>query len=267
MVPFRRMSRRVSDVERLKRLLLALPEIQLRVGWLGEQLGRWPVAFAARLLDELCDESERSNPEAREALLAVAIHFARLGPAPELDALREEAQGRHLLGLARLLRRGPAPVMVDRPATELPVPDYGTGRELTLGERRSLARRPNRRAFDKLLADPHPFVIRQLLQNPRLTEDDVVRLVARRPARAEVISEVAQSLHWLSRSRVRLSIILNPGAPPEIAMPLLPVCKRTELREVVRATETSMVLRGTAVELLERRPPIKGVDRADAILQ
>ncbi len=66
---------------------------------------------------------------------------------------------------------------------------------------------------------------------------------------------------------MRLAIVLNPGSPPEIAMPLLPVCKRTELKEVVRATESSMVLRATALELLERRPPIKGVDRADAVLQ
>lgn len=157
--------------------------------------------------------------------------------------------------------------MVDRPARDLPVPDYGAGRELTLGERRSLARRPNRRSFDKLLSDPHPFVIRLLLQNPKLTEDDVVRLAARRPARLEVLREISQSLRWLSRSRVRLTVVLNPGTPPEIAIPLLPVCKRTELREVVKATESSLVLRATALELLERRPPVKGVDRADAILQ
>lgn len=257
----------MPDVQRLKRLLLGLPEVGLRVGWLSEQLSDWPIAYAARILDELCDESERSDPDAREALLAVSIYFAGLGESPLIDALREIAQERHLLGLARLVRRAPPPVMIERPPEELPVPDYGAGRELTLGERRSLARRPNRRAFDKLLSDPHPLVIRQLLINPKLTEDDVVRMVAKRPARTEVIRQVAQSHRWLSRSRVRLSIILNPGSPPEITMPLLPVCKRTELQEVVQATETSMVLRGTAVELLERRPPIKGVDLADVVLQ
>jgi hypothetical protein len=256
----------MSDVGRLKRLLLSLADIELRVGWLADRLETWPLAYKARLLDELCDESERSDPEAREALLSVAIHFARLGNDDRVEELREQARIAQLLGLGRLLRRAPPPVMVDRPVTELPVPDYGTGRELTLGERRALARKPNRRAFDKLLSDPHPMVIRQLLLNPKLTEDDVVRLVARRPARAEAIVEVARSLRWLSRSRVRLAIILNPGSPPEIAMPLLPVCKRTELEEVVQATETSMVLRATALELLERRPPIQGVDRADAVL-
>jgi hypothetical protein len=257
----------VRDVRRLKRLLLSFADTGVRVGWLAEQLELWPVASAARLLDELCDESERSDPEAREALLALSLYLVSRGPSACVDRLREEAETRHLLGLARLLRRGPPPVMVDRPATELPVPDYGAGRELTLGERRSLARRPSRRSFEKLLADPHPLVIRLLLQNPKLTEDDVVRLVARRPARQAVMAEVAQSLRWLCHGRVRLTLVLNPGSPPEIAMPLLPICKRTELKEVVRATETSIVLRATALELLERRPPIRGVDLADVVLQ
>lgn len=257
----------MRDVERLKRILLSLSDIGLRVGWLSEQLGRLSIHHSARLIDALADQSERSDPGAREALLAVAIYFAQLGPCELLSALRQEATTRHLLGLERLLRRAPPPVRVDRPVADLPVPDYGAGRELTLGERRSLARQPNRRSFDKLMSDPHPLVIRLLLQNPKLTEEDVVRLVARRPARVPVLLEVTQSLRWLSRSRVRLALVLNPGSPPEIAMPLLSVCKRTELREVARATESSLVLRATALELLERRPPIKGVDRADAILQ
>src|SRR5262245_61802411 len=199
----------MAEVERLKRLLLSLPEIELRVGWLSGELLHWPLASAAHLLNALCEESERADPDAREALLAVSIYFAGLGQHELIDKLREQAQEQHLLGLERLVRRAPPPVLGERRTEELPVPDYGTGRELTLGERRALARRPNRRAFDKLLADPHPLVIRQLLRNPKLTEDDVVRMVARRPTRTAVIQEVAQSQRWLSRSRVRLAIILN----------------------------------------------------------
>ncbi|MCA9593506.1 MAG: hypothetical protein KC776_09360 [Myxococcales bacterium] len=254
-------------VARLKRLLLALSEPALRIGWLEEQLELWSVSEAATLLHGLCEESERSDPEAREALLSVVMLLAQRGDDALVQALREEAAGRRLLSLDRLVRAGPAPVVVERPATELPVPDYGVGRELTLGERRSLARRPNRRAFDRLLSDPHPLVIRQLLQNPKLTEADVLRLVTRRPARLEVLREVVQYPRWLTRSRVRLSILLNPGSPPAIAIPMLSVCKRTELVEVLRGTDVSNVLRATALELLERRPPLAVVDQADAVLQ
>ena len=94
-------------------------------------------------------------------------------------------------------------------------------------------------------------VIRQLLENPKLTEDDVVRLATRRPAQAATLRELANSPKWLCRGRVRMSILLNPGASPALTYPLLGVCSRTELREVTRSTHVSPELRQVAAEYLE----------------
>jgi len=250
------------DVAGLVRVLLSLPDVELRLAWLRELLTRLPPHRAAPLLDALCEESERLDPGAREAVLALAVLMVGLGECEVLDRLREEVAGRRLLSLDRMLRRAPPGSPQQRPQ-EPPVPDYGTGRELTVGERRSLARRPHRRSFEKLLNDPHPLVIRQLLQNPKLTEDDVVRLVAHRPARREALAEIAQLPRWLSRPRVRLALLLNPGTPQHIAVPMLCACTRGELREVLLSADTALLLRATARELLVRRPPI-GVDRAGA---
>jgi hypothetical protein len=89
-----------------------------------------------------------------------------------------------------------------------------------------------------------------------MVEDDAIRIATLRPARREAIQELARSPRWMARARVRLSILLNPGSPPEVAMPLVALCNREELRDVLRSTETSVVLRGTAQELLARRPPM-----------
>jgi hypothetical protein len=254
----------MHEVERLKRAVLSLPSVALRVDWLADHIGRQDATTRARLMNSLCEESERSDPDAREALLPFCLLLVAAGECDLLQSLRQRAHELHLLALGRVVRRAPPPAEWRDDAR---VPDYGTGRELTLGERRSLARRPNRRAFDKLLSDPHPMVIHQLLDNPKLTEDDVIRMAARRPGRPDTLRAVAGSKKWMSRGRVRLSLILNPNTPPEIAMPLLAVCKRTELREVIASSEANRVLRATALELFERRPPIRGVDRADAVLQ
>src|SRR6478609_5033322 len=253
----------MAPVERLKRVLLSLPDLALRTGWLRDFLNGGSLHEKATVLNALCEDNERAEPEAREAILVVALLFASLGECELVEQMRAQAEARHLLSLARLLRRGPAPVVHDRPARELPVPDYGTGRELTVGERKSLARAPSRRAFDKLLSDPHPLVIRQLLENPRLTEDDVVRIAARRPVRPEAVQAIARSERWLKRPRVRLAILLNPGSPPSVAMPLLAACTRSELVEIVHGGDTSKVLRATARELLARRPPLEQSDEAD----
>ena len=136
-----------------------------------------------------------------------------------------------------------------------------------MGERKSLARSPNRRSFDKLLGDPHPLVIRQLLENPRLTEDDVVRMTARRPARLEVLEAIARHGRWLSRPRVRLTVLFNPGSPGAMTMPLLAVCTRNELSEVLHHSESSPVLRSAALELLERLPPLRESEAPSFTLQ
>jgi hypothetical protein len=256
-----------GDAERLERVVLGFSEVGLRVEWLRDYLANTPPANAATTLEELCEASERSDPSAREAVLSLALLLARSSEEAFVGRLREEAEQHHLLCLGRLLRRSPSrPPAADR-APDPPIPDYRAGRELTVGERRSLARSPTRRDFDKLLSDPHPLVIRQLLENPRLTENDVLRIAARRPARVDALQAIARSERWLARPRIRMAILLNPGSPPGLALPLLAACTRTELVEVVQSADTNKLLRSTARELLVRRPPLDVPDDADRILQ
>lgn len=259
----------LEGAHRLRRVLLSLPDITLRVGWLRSHLGELRDADAAELLSSLCEDGERADPDSREALLVVAMVLAADADSPFVERLRQHAEERRLLSLGRLLRRGTDGPMSGRslPPPPPPVPDYGAGRELTVGERRSLARSNNRRVLEKLLRDPHPLVLRQLLGNPRLTEDDVVRLAARRPLPSTIAPTLAESPRWLRRPRVRLTLLLNPGTPEPISMPLLAVCTRPELLEVVHGVDAPITLRGAAQELLDRSPPLPKGAPSSTILQ
>lgn len=257
----------MEGVDRLRRVLLSLPDVTLRVGWLRAHLAEIREAEAAELLCSLCEDGERADPDSREALLIVAMLLVAESDSPFVERLRHYAEERRLLSLWRLLRRSGDGAELVRSRSEPPVPDYGSGRELTVGERRSLARSANRRVFEKLLRDPHPLVLRQLLGNPRLTEDDVVRLAARRPLHRAIVETLAESPRWLRRPRVRLTLLLNPGTPPAVSMPLLAVCTRCELLEVVHGADTPLMLRGSARELLERSPPLPRGRTASDVLQ
>ena len=246
----------LEGVSRLRKVLLSLPDVTLRVGWLRAHLGELRDGDAAEILNSLCEDGERANPDSREALLIVAMLLAQNGDSPFVERLRQHAEERHLLSLLRLLRRGAEGPGAGRSRSEPPVPDYGAGRELTVGERRSLARSSNRKVLEKLLRDPHPLVLKQLLGNPRLTEDDIVRLAARRPLSAAIVETLADSPRWLRRPRVRLTLLLNPGTPEAVSMPLLAVCTRCDLLEVVHGVDAPLALRGSAQELLERSPPL-----------
>jgi len=111
--------------------------------------------------------------------------------------------------------------------------------------------------MEKLFADPHPAVIRTLLANPKVVEDDVVRLTARRPADPEVLAVIARSPRWTHRVRVRMAIVLNPDTPPELSIPLLALLLRPELELVAGASLLVPTLRAAARDLLDRRPPLR----------
>jgi hypothetical protein len=251
----------------MTRLLLSLPELELRITWLKDHFLRWPPETVASRLDLLCARSEGSDPDARQAMLAVAGYFAAVGDSELVRALRTVAESERLLSLARILSWGSHPRVSVGPPPLQGVPDYGTGRELTVGERRSLARRPSRAHIERLLVDPHPLVLRELFSNRYLVEDDVLRLAARRPAHVVATEALAQAPQWLCRGRIRLALIQNPGTPTHIAVPFLMVCTRGELAQVVANTTVDGVLRATARELFERRPPLSRCDLAARVLQ
>jgi hypothetical protein len=243
-----------DDADRFLRSLLALPDLQLRIDWLNVQVQAEAPHLLAPLLDVVIGESEIGERRAREALLTIALWAAGRAKMGDLDRLRQVALEQRLLSLQRVIRRVPTATLPPE-AAEPRIPDYGTGRELTLGERRSLARRSGRHRFDVLIKDPHPMVIRELLSNPKTTEDDVVRVAAVRPARPASILAIACT-RWLAQRRVRLTVLQNPGSPLSVALPLVGLCTRAELLELARAADVPPLVRITASELAERRPPL-----------
>ncbi len=227
----------------------------LRVAYLATEIEGHP-ALAAEALDELCGAAEQAEPLARELLVTFVDLLAGERGALLGDRLREQAAHHSLLALARLLRRPATPSSAGA-SGEARVPDYGTGRPLTLGERKALARRPTRKTMEKLFADPHPAVIRTLLQNPKVIEDDIVRLAARRPNDPAILAAVAGSPRWAHRVKVRLTIVLNPDTAPAVAIPLLALLMRPELKLVADTPGLAPALRAAAHDLLQRRPPVR----------
>jgi hypothetical protein len=239
----------LAEAERVKTVIRSLPEASLRVAYFRDYLSGVDSAERAPVLDAICEAGARADPSVRETVLALVMFLAGVAEARALDELGRAAAELRLMSLGRLLRRAPELDSVERPSL---VPNYGAGRELTLGERKTLARRPNRKSFDKLLLDPDPTVITQLLGNPRLTEDDVLRVAARRPANVAALRAIART-PWLCRGRIRMSLIHNPGTPSSIAVPLLAACTRPELSQIRTSSEASIWLRDVADELLTLR--------------
>lgn len=247
---------------RWQRTIQGIGEPELQVSYARAELGRRSLGDVAHALDMLCQGAENGDPRGRDVFAAFVPTLVDRDHLPRLASLRVTAQAAKLMSLSRVLRASTEAghhvdaVVEGRPGD---IVQRADGKPLSLGERRAMARRPTRATLDRLLRDPHPMVASILLQNPRITEEDVIRMAAHRPANGPVVAEVAK--RWSRRRRVRMAVVLNPGTPPGIGVPMLPLLMRPELQDVLRATDLPAVVRATASELHELRPPLEATRR------
>jgi hypothetical protein len=241
----------------LIRTTLALPDASLRAAFVRSSLVSGDLPKIAAVLDVVCERAEQAEELPREALVAIVDALTHEACSDVVQRLREEAVGVPHLALERLLRQPLSDGREVAKPEDDRVPDYGKGRPLTLGERKSLARKPDRFMTERLLRDPHPDVIRMVLANPRVVEEDVLALASRRPCRPDVLTEIARQPRWAHRPRIRRALVLNPDTPLEVAAPIVGLLMRHELRLVATSTTVSPSVRVLCLEHLERRPPVQ----------
>jgi len=126
-----------------------------------------------------------------------------------------------------------------------------TDRPLTLGERKSLARTHRRDKLTLMVRDPHPAVVEILLSNPHVTESDIVKMAAARPAVPESLSKIAIHPRWSVRHAVKRALVLNPATPLADAIRIATTLKAAELTEIAGDASLPELLRQHAAEVLE----------------
>lgn len=229
---------------RWARVVEAAHDPVLAVGYLRAELASAPELVAGAVEVVLADATARS-PTALGLLIALSAALAPIEMAELRNGIAQAATETGYFHVGEILgARGAAQSAGDEELER--IPDFGRGRPLALGERKSLARRRDRQLIARVIRDPHPDVIRVLLGNPALTQDDVVRLVARRPVAGQVLREVAASVRWIARSDVRSALLKNPYAPLEVVLPLVPLATSSELAELASSPELAVSLRSIA---------------------
>ena len=199
-----------------------------------------------------------------DTLLALeCITHATADPALGYAArqrLYEAAIERNLPAIARLFLTtsptSPIPAQLQKQlGPERPLKP--TGRPLTLGERKALARTHRRDELRLLLRDPHPAVVAILLDNPHVTEADIVTVAALRPAAPEALAKIAAHPRWSLRHAVKRALVLNPATPLADAIRLATTLRPHELAEIAADPALREALRAQAAEVriaVLRRP-------------
>ena len=124
---------------------------------------------------------------------------------------------------------------------------------LAVGEKIALARRASATLVGALRLDPNPRVVTALLENPRLTEAQLVPLASHERANPRCLAALAASPRWASRRAVRTALCRNPATPLATALRLLPGLSRADAAAVAADTRLAPTLRTRAHDLARAR--------------
>ena len=222
----------------------------MRVGLICEHVEALSDEHAVSFFDEAHRTASLGDADAQSVFLALgwALFDPKLEPRRMgLGATARKAELHHVADFVTPL------VEEDAADDKRRIPDFGKGRPLTLGERKSLARTHDRSLIQRVVRDPHPDVIRILLDNPSLTEEDVVRVCATRPNDPNVLRTVYRHRRWVVRYRPRNAILRNPDTPLDTALLLAPMLRKGELKEAATSSELAPALRLSCKTILELR--------------
>jgi hypothetical protein len=170
----------------------------------------------------------------------------------QVDALVEAIeQGRDAIELPHDLVAGDE---AQAPAESL----YFRIRQMGVAQRLKLALRGNKDARTHLLRDRNRTVQRFVLQNPRISEEEIIALAKNRNATEELLRVIGERREWTENYQVRAGLVSNPKTPLMIALRFLPTLGDREIRQLAKSKNIPEVVAGQARRVLAQRTDKRG---------
>lgn len=168
--------------------------------------------------------------------------------AEDLEAIAAEVQaGRDSLVVPEEL--------VEEPEERAPVSQNLRARifDMSVGERIKLALKGNRDARTILLRDSNRLIQKFVLQNPRISDEEIIALAKNRSIDREFLELIGKKKEWLSNYQVKLALVTNPKTPLAIAVRLVPTLLLRDLRALAKSKNVPSVVNGIAKRLVIER--------------
>ena len=125
--------------------------------------------------------------------------------------------------------------------------------EMALGEKVALARIASRGVISALRKQDDPMVIRALLQNPRLHEEDALAIAVASGTRGPVLQALAEDPRFSARPALQKAIVQNRETPPSTSLRIVQGLSTPILKELTRAPQVLQLVKVAALRLIEAR--------------
>src|SRR5205085_1267383 len=196
---------------------------------------------------EILEEVGRRKPLLKSYRVKKALCFHPRGP--RLVTLRL-IRDLYLMDLVQLALSPGVPAELKRDTEEqllMRLP------QIPLGQKITLARRGPARVAGALLAEGHAQVLSVVLDNPYLTEAQVLKALSREKLPSAVVPAIIQHRKWSISYNIRIALLRQPNAPLATILSYLPQLTVSDLRELAAPEIVPETLRRYIQAEVQRR--------------
>jgi hypothetical protein len=124
---------------------------------------------------------------------------------------------------------------------------------LPVGEKMTLARRGPARVASAIVAEGHAQAMKLALENPYLTESQILKVLAKNGVAERVVVAIATHPKWSCLYNVRAALLRNPQAPLPLVRGFLGDLALRDLTDIAWLRDLSAETQKLIAEELERR--------------
>lgn len=239
-------------VKKLVQDISSLPEHDMRVQLLCRRLAGLQPSDAAHVVNAFYGRTADHLIEFRKARATMA------DPQQVISGIGEEKSRLIYLASLEMGLKKVSRLFTDLPPHKKGLSGYDTEEDgkmehITLGERRTMSKGWIKDKLDRLLSDPDPIVIGNILNNPRITENEVVKMASKRPNSPKILMLISTHKRWGVRYIVRKALVQNPYTPPRISLGLLEFLFFQDLKEVAKDENLHPQVRQAAKDRLDEK--------------
>jgi len=125
--------------------------------------------------------------------------------------------------------------------------------KMNVKDRIKLAMKGDREIRGILIRDPNKVVAQAVVQNPRITEQEVEKIAAMRTVPEEILRQIASNRHWARLYPIIHNLVRNPRTPVAISMNLLPRLHVKDLEALGKNRNIPDAIRTQAFRLSKTR--------------
>jgi hypothetical protein len=122
-------------------------------------------------------------------------------------------------------------------------------------ERSLLALLADEEGLAKFVHDPSPRVVKALLDNQKLREEDVLIIANRKNVPPEVLDAIAKSGKWAESYPIRLALAKNPKTPLSVSLSIVRYLRLFDIAEMTRSPHIPHVFRHKVEAIVIERIP------------